>query len=211
MPALISISTTMKKPDYPGEQRVLLLNGSPRPNGLVSQWIEALDTEARTAGFTTEALTISSLNVSPCTGCMRCRSTNHCVLPDDGAQHVLQAMQAADIIIIGTPTYWGNIPGTLKTVFDRMVYGMMREDSYARPHPLMKGKRAVVVATCSTPFPFNRLFRQSQGAVNALREILKWSGIRLTCTIQQGGTRGHTGLTGRDRTRCRRIIKRLIH
>ena len=201
----------MKRTDFPGKQRILLLNGSPRTNGLVSQWIAALDAEARAAGFTTETLRVASLDVSPCTGCMTCRSTNRCVLPDDGAQHVLRAMQAADIVIIGTPTYWGNIPGTLKSVFDRIVYGMMSEDSHARPRPLMKGKRAVVVTTCSTPWPFNRLFRQSQGAVNALREILRWSGIRLIGTIQQGGTRGHTSLGAREHARCRRIIKRLTH
>ena len=66
----------------------------------------------------------------------------------------------ADAIVIGAPCFWGNIPGQLKLLFDRIVYGMMR-DTPRFPEPLMRGKKAVFISTCTTPWPFNILMNQS--------------------------------------------------
>lgn len=48
--------------------------------------------------------------------------------------------------------------------------------------------------------------------MNALREILKWSGFRIVATVEKGGTKNHAGLTERDRRAClktaRKITKR---
>ena len=49
----------------------------------------------------------------------------------------------ADNIIIGSPTYWGNIPGSLKVLFDRNVYLFMGESKSGIPVPKMKGKKAI--------------------------------------------------------------------
>ena len=43
------------------------------------------------------------------------------------AQRTLQKIQWADVLIVGSPCYWGNMNGHLKVVFDRIVYGMMGE------------------------------------------------------------------------------------
>ena len=31
------------------------------------------------------------------------------------------------LFMMGAPCYWGNIPGQMKLLFDRIVYGMMRD------------------------------------------------------------------------------------
>ena len=188
---------------------MVLINGSPRTDGRIARWIATLASEARLAGFETKEFTVATLSVAPCTGCMACRSTGHCRLPEDGAQAVLHAMQEAGTIVIGAPCYWGNIPGQLKTLFDRMVYGMMGEDAHGFPTGRMRGKNSVIVTTCSTAWPFNRLLHQSQGTVRALREILRWSGIRTVATVQQGGTRHRAAFGRPEEARCRRIIKHL--
>ena len=107
---------------------------------------------------------------------MKCRSSRQCVLPADDAQRVLSLVAESDVLIVGAPCYWGNMPGTLKVLFDRMVYGLMGESTRGLPRPLHKGKRAILLTTCTTPWPFNVWFRQSRGTVRALHEILKWSG-----------------------------------
>lgn len=62
------------------------------------------------------------------------------------------------------------------------------------------------------PLAFQQIIQQSRGAVNALREILKWSGFRIVATVEKGGTKNHAGLTERDRRAClktaRKITKR---
>mgnify|MGYP001086164116 FL=1 len=199
----------MTRPETDKTRRILLLNASPRVHGLISQWMETFESTARQAGFTTECLSVARLEVAPCAGCMTCRASKKCIHPDDGAQRVLRAMQQAGIIIIGSPCYWGNMPGQLKALFDRIVYGLIDEGPHGIPRPRMKGKQAVIVTTCTTPWPFNILLGQSQGTVKALRGILKWSGIHVVATIQQGGTRHTRTLSEKEHNRCRQIIKRL--
>lgn len=189
--------------------RILILNGSPRSKGLISRMLGIMAEEARTRGAEVEEVQISKLQIRPCTGCMACRTRNACILPEDDAQRTLQKIQWADTLIIGSPCYWGNLNGYLKVLFDRMVYGMMGENSWGMPLAMHKGKRAVIVSTCSTPWPFNIWFNQTRGVVKALREILKWSGFSIKGIIQKGGTKQHPELTEKDQKKCRQIIRKL--
>lgn len=140
--------------------KILILNGSPRCQGLISRMLDIMAEEARIRGAEVEAISIHKLQVRPCTGCMACRSRQACVLPEDNAQRTLQKIQWADVLIVGSPCYWGNMNGHLKVVFDRIVYGMMGESPKGIPQALHKGKKAVIVSTCSTPWPFNIRFNQ---------------------------------------------------
>lgn len=189
---------------------ILILNASPRSKGLISRMLGIMAEEARSRGAQVEEVQVSKLQIRPCTGCMSCRSREACVLPEDDAQRTLQKIRTADVLIIGSPCYWGNMNGYLKVLFDRMVYGMMGESSRGIPQPMHKGKRAVIVSTCSTPWPFNILFNQTRGVVKALREILKWSGFSIKAVIQKGGTKQHPELTEADRNKCRKIINRIV-
>ena len=90
-----------------------------------------------------------------------------------------------------------------------MVYAMMGEGRRGFPRPHHKGKRAIIVTTCTTPWPFNILFRQSGGTVRALREILRYSGFRIVGTVQRGGTKAAPVLPQRVLRRCARLVGRL--
>ena len=141
---------------------------------------------------------------------MKCRSSLKCVLPADDAHRVLALIQACDALVVGAPCYWGNMPGTLKLLFDRIVYGMMGENSLAVPKPLHKGKRCVIVTASSTMWPFNILANQTRGVVRALNEILGWSGFKTVKTIQKAGTFRHPQFTDRDRRKCLAAAKNLM-
>lgn len=190
--------------------KLLVINASPRRSGCVSSMLDVVKVTAEAEGAEVSVIRVADLSVRSCTGCMSCRSKLECVLPEDDAQRVLRLISEADAVVIGTPCYWGNIPGNLKVLFDRMVYGLMGESRRGMPLPLHKGKRAAIIATCSTPWPFNILFRQSRGAVNALREILKWSGFRIVATVEKGGTKASPALTERDRRACTKVTRRLV-
>ena len=102
------------------------------------------------------------------------------------------------------------MPGALKMLFDRIVYGMMGENKWGIPLPLHKGKRAVVVSTSTTRWPFNLWFNQTRGVVRALHEILKYSGFRLVAIVQKGNTKASHRLTDRERKACRRAAVKLM-
>ncbi len=187
---------------------ILIINGSPRKKGLISQMLGIMRNEAEKNGDKVETVFTNELDVKPCTGCMACRSKERCVLPEDDSQRVLRLMQAADAIIMGAPCYWGNIPGKMKLLFDRLVYGLMR-DTPRFPEPLMKGKKCILVSTCTTPWPFNIWFAQSRGAIRAMREIARYSGFKIVATIERGGTAKHSEMTEKDKNRSRKAVRRL--
>lgn len=89
---------------------ILILSGSPRKKGLVSQMLDIMREEAEKRGDEVETIRTNDLNIKPCIGCMACRTKEKCVLDEDDSQRVLKMMQDADAIIIGAPCYWGNIP-----------------------------------------------------------------------------------------------------
>ena len=188
--------------------KLLIINGSPRKKGLISQMLRIFHEQAIATGVEVTEVYANDLQIKPCMGCMACRSKRHCVLPEDDAQRVLALIQQADAIVIGAPCYWGNIPGQLKLLFDRIVYGMMR-DTPRFPEPLMKGKRLVCISTSTTPFPFNILMNQSRGAIRALREIGRFSGWKIVDTIERGGTATRPQLSPRDISKCHKAFRKL--
>ena len=188
--------------------KLLIINGSPRKKGLISQMLRIFHEQAIATGVEVTEVYANDLQIKPCMGCMVCRSKRHCVLPEDDAQRVLTLIQQADAIVIGAPCYWGNIPGQLKLLFDRIVYGMMR-DTPRFPEPLMQGKKAVFISTCTTPFPFNILMNQSRGAIRALREIGRFSGWKIVDTIERGGTATRPQLSPRDISKCHKAFRKL--
>jgi len=95
---------------------------------------------------------------------------------------------------VAAPVYWGNMPGTLKMLFDRMVYAMMGESKLGIPKPLHKGKDAYIITSCTTPFPFNIFCRQTSGLVAALKEILGTSGFKIRGKVVIPGTKAKKGL-----------------
>lgn len=154
----------------------LILNGSPRRNGKVGQMMKYA---AEVAGGNVELVNVYDLNIRPCTACMKCRTSGLCVLPEDDGHRLARKIGEADWLVVGSPTHWGNMSAGLKNMFDRMVPVFMGESRLGIPQPRQKGKRAVVVATCTTPSPFHVLFRQSRGTVKMIREVLKTGGFRV--------------------------------
>ena len=170
---------------------ILVLNGSPRRNGNVVKTLKS-ETEKIQKKYENCQIIwedISDLNFDFCKGCMTCRSKKNCILPADDAHKLAEEIKTCDILLTGTPVYWGNINGQLKALFDRLVYVLMKESKRGIPFPLHKGKKAVIVTSCTTPFPFNYLCRQSTGAVRAVKEILKSSGFKIIKTKNISNTK----------------------
>ena len=153
---------------------ILIIKGSPRKKGLISQMLDMMREVAEKKGDQVQTVYINDLSIKPCIGCMACRTKLKCSIAEDDSQLTLRMIQDADAVIMGAPCYWGNIPGQMKLLFDRIVYGMMR-DTPRFPEPLMKGKKCILISTCTTPWPWNILFKQSHGAIRAMREICRYS------------------------------------
>lgn len=169
---------------------ILILNGSPRKNGKVSQLLHTAEKSLLEKGNSVTFVDVSSIKFKPCIGCMACRSKGSCILPQDDAHKIAEEIKNCDDIIVGSPVYWGNMNGYLKCLFDRLVGVMMGESKHGMPIPLHKGKKAVIITSCTTPFPFNILAGQTTKAEKAIKEILGYSGFKVHAKIRLAGTKG---------------------
>ncbi len=188
--------------------KVLFINGSPHRHGMVGQLMEAIR-ESLPESYESDWVQVSELNIAPCKGCMTCRSERKCVQPEDDAQRIMSKIQQADALVVGSPCYWGNMNGYLKLLFDRMVYGLIKDNAFGFPKPLHKGKKVVLVATCTTSFPFNILYRQSRGTIKALRSIMKLSGFKIVGTLEKGGTSKKSDISKKEKAKCIRLAGKL--
>ena len=171
--------------------KILVLNGSPRKNGNVSNLLKKESDRLLKKNPGAEIIweNVSDLNFSFCHGCMACRSKGSCLLPEDDAHKIENEIKECDMLMVGTPVYWANMNGKLKCLFDRLVGVLMGESKHGIPIPLHKGKKAVIVTSCTTPFPFNYFCGQSSGAVRAVREVLKSSGFKVIKKINLSNTK----------------------
>ena len=106
-------------------KKFVILNASPRPNSNISQMLNVMRNELLACGNEVNYVDVCKLQFRPCIGCMKCRNTHDCVMPEDDAKTILRMVQQCDGLIVGSPCYWGNMTGQLKMLFDRWVYGMM--------------------------------------------------------------------------------------
>lgn len=90
---------------------------------------------------------------------------------------------------MGTPTHWGNMSAQLKLLFDRNVPIIMGEKPNGMPLPLQKGKPAVIVTACTTPWPFNFIAAESRGAIRTVNEVLRYGGYKLLGKVVKPGTK----------------------
>lgn len=189
--------------------KVLVINASPRRSGIMAQMAAAAADSAAGEGAEVETIALYDEKFAPCTGCCRCRTGGDCVLPRDSAHRIGAKIADADLLVVATPTWWGGMNSLLKMLFDRLVYIFAELPPRSFPKPLMKGRRAIVVAACSTPYPFNVICGQSSGAVKAVKEVLGTAGYSVR-SIQIGGTCGMDRVPQRFADRMRRMVVRSL-
>ncbi len=82
--------------------------------------------------------------IDDCVGCFQCIMKGEDTCPHRGQiKTMISAIEAADIIILDSPTYVLNMSGQLKTFLDHMGYRYISH----RPHPSMKQKIGVAIST----------------------------------------------------------------
>jgi multimeric flavodoxin WrbA len=188
--------------------KILVLNGSPRQRGTVAGLLRAV-TGPLAAEHEIEWIDACQLNMRYCTGCMVCREKETCILPEDDAHVVGRKILAADALVIGTPTHWGNMCAPLKLLFDRNVPVFMGESPRGMPVARQKGKRAVIVTACTTPWPFNFILPESRGATRAVKEVLHSGGYKIVGTLTRPGTRKSKEISPSLTAKAERLGKRL--
>ena len=110
--------------------KVIGLNGSPRKNWNSAQMLEHALKGAAAAGAETELIHLIDLNATGCRSCFACKriggkSFGRCAVRDD-LTDILNRILEADAVIISAPVYFGDVPGMVRNLFERLWFpGLM--------------------------------------------------------------------------------------
>ncbi len=128
-------------------KKIVAVLGSPRPQGNSAGLARRFLAAAREQGAEVQEFSLNHLNFRGCQGCRTCKNkTEHCVLEDELTE-VLAAVKQADILVLASPVYFGDLSGQLKCFFDR-TYSYLNADFSSRLAP---GKKAVLVLVQANP------------------------------------------------------------
>jgi multimeric flavodoxin WrbA len=171
---------------------VVCLLGSPRENGNSATIAKRFCTTAEGLGAEVRTFALNKLNYRGCQGCMACKTKlDRCILEDDLAE-VLDAIREADIVLLASPVYYGDLSSQLKGFIDR-TYSYFVPDFYTNPKPcrLTPGKKLVFILTQGLPdesrfadiFPrYKRFFMEGYGFSESY--LIRACGVRHSSEIE---------------------------
>lgn len=106
--------------------KVIAFNGSPRPDWNTATLLEKALEGAASQGAETKLIHLYDLNFKGCKSCFACKikdsaSYGRCAINDD-LTPILKQIEEADVVIFGSPIYFGTVSGEMKSFLERMVF-----------------------------------------------------------------------------------------
>ncbi len=126
--------------------KTVIINGSPRRNRNTAQLLKAAQRGAEAAGHETVYVDLYDLNFTGCRSCLACKrkgieETCRCYVKD-GLSPVLEEIRSADHLIIGSPVYFGQPTGEIRSLLERVCFPALSYNDYSS---LFEGELDVTV------------------------------------------------------------------
>lgn len=102
--------------------KVLLINGSPHKRGCTYTALAEVASALEQEGISPEIYHIGNKPVHGCQDCGACKKTQRCVFTGDVCNELIEKMQEADGIVIGSPVYFSGPNGALCALLDRVFF-----------------------------------------------------------------------------------------
>lgn len=162
--------------------KIVTLLGSPRSMSNSSTIANRFVQTAETLGAETRTFRLSRLTYRGCQGCYACKtSRGTCVMQDDLAE-VLEAVSEADLVVMASPVYYGEITSQLKGFMDR-TFSYLVPDYRSNPQPSrLTPKKLVFVLTQG--HPDQEMFAD---IYPRYENFLKWEGFTETALLRACG------------------------
>lgn len=102
--------------------KVIAINGSARgKHGNTQILLETVGNVLKENDIDFEIITLADKNLNPCKACLSCQDKNACI-QDDDINEIYQELVAVDGIILGSPTYFGNVTSRMQMFIERVGY-----------------------------------------------------------------------------------------
>ena len=99
--------------------KILMLNGSPRPNGNTALALKEMEGVFAAEGMETALIQVGNRDIRSCVACGRCGELGRCVF-DDLVNEITPKFQACDGLVVGSPVYYASANATLVALLTRL-------------------------------------------------------------------------------------------
>ena len=101
--------------------KVLMLNGSPRPEGNTFAVLREMEQIFQTESIETELIQVGNLDIRGCVACGGCAKLGRCAF-DDIVNELAPKFEACDGLVVGSPVYYASANATLVALLTRLFY-----------------------------------------------------------------------------------------
>jgi len=98
--------------------KAVCILGSPRSDGSTATILEKITDIFKERGIEVTRYDLGKANIGYCLGCMTCANDEKCVQRDD-MDIISSCIVESDIVMIASPSYWGDVTGQMKVFIDR--------------------------------------------------------------------------------------------
>jgi len=101
--------------------KALFINGSPRKNGNTAFMLNKVLKKLEKSGIEVEVYQLGGKAIRGCMACMMCakKQDSRCIVKSDSLNEIIEKMLESDAVVIGSPTYFGNVSTEVKALIDR--------------------------------------------------------------------------------------------
>jgi multimeric flavodoxin WrbA len=104
--------------------KVVAICASARKNGNTALLLRTALAELEREGIETELVELAGQRLRGCTACLKCRARKdrRCSITDDPVNDCIAKMDAAEGMLLGSPTYFADVSAEMKALIDRSGY-----------------------------------------------------------------------------------------
>ena len=115
--------------------KAIIINASPRRNWNTAQILKEVQRGAESVGTQTEYIDLYGLSFTGCRSCLACKRKGiaepcKCYWKDE-LSPVLERILEADRLIMGSPIYFSEPTGELRSFMERMIFPALSYDDYS--------------------------------------------------------------------------------
>lgn len=140
--------------------KILVLNGSPRPNGNTAAMVEAFTEGAEESGHSVMVVNVCQKKIAGCLACEYCHTKGNgaCIQQDD-MQEVYTVLEEAEMIVLASPIYYHSFTGQLQCAINRI---------YALDKPKNLKKAALIMSSGSDHVYCGAIYEYQNSFLNYL-------------------------------------------
>lgn len=134
-------------------KKAIGINASPRKNWNTAQAVQKALEGAASTGMETRLVHLYDLDFKGCSSCFACKrhekNAATCVIKDD-LQPLLEEVMNADVLILGSPVYFGDLTACTRAFMERLLFMSYTYDT-AAPSKFTSSIAAGLICTMGAP------------------------------------------------------------